>query len=63
MTQCSNVIDEEHGTPCGDEGRLCDVCQDAHYQEYAWMARCRPQTRQQDEQDIRDAGRGHLLPV
>lgn len=64
---CSNVIDE-HGNPCGDEGRLCDACFEAEAQAHAYLRGTPRYTvmndelaRRELEQDLRDAGRGHLV--
>lgn len=63
---CPNTMD--NGQPCGDEGRLCDACQieaeQAHtYLKYVprHMVFGDSQAREEFNQELRDAGRGHLV--
>jgi hypothetical protein len=58
--------DNEHGALCGDEGRLCDICFAEAMAEHAWMRNVSIGAvtgvmSEQDKQDLRDAGRGHLV--
>lgn len=66
---CENVIDD-HGNPCGDEGRACESCQADAMADHAYL---RGQPRHavfndqaaidERNQDLRDAGRGHLVSM
>lgn len=66
---CENVIDD-HGNPCGDEGRACDACFDEAVAEHSYL-RGAPrhavfndaQAIDERNQELRDAGRGHLVSL
>jgi hypothetical protein len=34
---CQNTL--ENGNPCGDEGELCESCQDEAAKEWSWLFR------------------------
>lgn len=64
--ECTNLL--ENGQPCGDEGRLCEGCHDREMREHEYL-RHQPrhmvindeQSREEYAQELRDAGRGHLV--
>jgi hypothetical protein len=61
---CANTLD--NGQPCGDEGHVCDVCFRTAMAEHAYLRHVPrvindAQAQEEFEQEIRDAGRGHLL--
>lgn len=61
---CPNLL--EDGNPCGDEGRSCDACQEADMREYSYLrfvplGAVTGRLSDQDKQDMRDSGRGHLV--
>lgn len=62
---CTNLISED-GPLCGDEGRLCDECAEREAAEWEWMRNVSRHSvlppDKEYEQELRDAGRGHLLP-
>lgn len=63
---CLNIIDE-HGNLCGDEGRMCKSCEAQAMADHAYL-RGMPrhavfndaQAIEERNQELRDAGRGHL---
>jgi hypothetical protein len=68
--ECANWLDpddKESVIRCGDEGRLCDTCSAEAQKEHEYL---RGMSRgaalgvmsEEEKQDLRDAGRGHLLP-
>lgn len=66
---CKRPLEEnEHGALCGDEGRLCYICAAAAQAEHAYL-RGQPrhavfddaQAHEERNQELRDAGRGHLV--
>jgi hypothetical protein len=67
MNVCQNVIDE-HGNTCGDEGRMCEDCMDAEMRAHAYL-RGAPrhsvvndaEAQAERDQELRDAGRAHLV--
>lgn len=64
VTGCANRLDS--GQPCGDEGRMCEKCEAEAMAEHSWMrgrsqGTCTGVMSEQDKQDLRDAGRGHLV--
>lgn len=65
---CANQVFDEDGMricSCGDEGRLCDACEraEAAYWLDQWKIAPLSETDPESyEEEIRDAGRGHLLP-
>lgn len=69
MSCCANVINDR-GTPCGDEGRMCDPCFDEAAAEHAYL-RGQPrhavfndaQAVEERNQELRDCGRGHLVSL
>lgn len=63
---CQNLL--ENGQPCGDEGRACDECEASEAAFYSYLKGLPryaviddPQSREELDQDLRDAGRGHLV--
>ena len=64
---CPNpVLDEDGGRicDCGDEGRMCESCAmaEAHYWRVLWeSSSLEERDPEQYAQDMRDAGRGHLI--
>lgn len=68
MNACLNLLD--NGQPCGDEGRMCDPCFDAAAREHAYLRHVPRHTVFNDaqaieerNQELRDAGRGHLVAL
>ena len=66
MNCTNNVLDEdgERVCECGDEGRACEACAEKERGYWATMFRAAPLSERDPEryaQDMRDAGRGHLL--
>lgn len=69
VTGCQNVINDR-GTPCGDEGRMCESCQADAMADHAYL-RGLPrhavfndqQATDERNQELRDAGRGHLVSL
>ena len=65
---CQNYVLDEDGDfvcECGDEGRMCEACafEEAAFWANAWrITTLSERDPEQYEQDMRDAGRGHLLP-
>lgn len=65
---CTNPVLDEDGEricECGDEGRMCSSCREAAatYWHSAWMwSLLSERDEEAYERDLRDAGRGHLLP-
>lgn len=64
VPSCLNLLD--NGQPCGDEGRMCAACSDEAMREHSWMrgrskGACTGVMSEQDKQDLRDGGRGHLV--
>lgn len=64
--ECGHFLDDGEGEACGDEGRLCEICLADCEKEHAWMrgqskGACTGVMSEQDKQDLRDAGRGHLV--
>jgi hypothetical protein len=64
---CQNVIDE-YGNTCGDEGRACDKCSEAEMRARAYLAGMPrymvcddAQARAELNQELIEAGRGHLV--
>lgn len=64
---CENVINDR-GTPCGDEGRMCDTCSDEAAAEHAYLRYVPRHAVFNDAQaiaernaELRDCGRGHLV--
>ncbi len=62
---CTNLT--EDGQECGDEGVLCDACFEQDIRDHLWMrglsyGAITGRMSAEDEQDVRDAGRSHLLP-
>jgi len=61
---CINIIDD-HGNPCGDEGRMCDDCFQQQMKDYAWLRHVSKYAVMPIDEDfreeMRDAGRGHLV--
>jgi hypothetical protein len=62
---CPNLLDEYNGRTCGDEGQLCESCmkEEAAY----WLAEFNAaplseRDPEEYERQMREAGRGHLLP-
>jgi hypothetical protein len=63
---CANTLD--NGQECGDEGQMCDDCFQAEMKAHAYL-RGLPrymviddeQSREELNQELRDAGRGHLV--
>lgn len=66
---CENPINDR-GTPCGDEGRMCESCQTEAVADHAYL-RGQPrhavfndqQAIDERNQELRDAGRGHLVSL
>lgn len=66
--RCHNFVLNEDGErvcECGDEGRMCEAC--ANAEAAYWLAQYQAaplSERDPDayEEQMRDAGRGHLLP-
>jgi hypothetical protein len=63
---CGNILDNEQ--PCGDEGRLCDACLIEAEQAYTYLKYVPrhqviddERSREEFNQELRDAGRGHLV--
>jgi hypothetical protein len=68
--ECWNWISPDDGRDrihCGDEGRLCDTCSAEAQKDHEYL---RGMSRgaalgvmsEEEKQDLRDAGRGHLVP-
>lgn len=65
---CTNRVLDEDGEDvceCGDEGRMCEQCESA--ESAYWLAQWKiaPLSERDPEryrQEMKDAGRGHLLP-
>jgi hypothetical protein len=68
---CGTINGHPHEPDCHwwdhcDDGKYCDKHLEQAMQEHAWMAHVglsavTGEMSEQDKQDIRDAGRGHLL--
>ncbi len=66
MSACPNLLD--NGQPCGDEGHPCEACFDEAAADHAYL-RGMPrhavfddaEAREERDQELRDAGRGHLV--
>lgn len=64
---CQNYVLDEDGEivcSCGDEGRLCERCADAEMASWEAQFRITPRSEidpEAYEQDMKDAGRGHLV--
>lgn len=66
---CENTINDR-GTLCGDEGRMCETCQADAMADHAYL-RGAPrhsvfndqQAIDERNQELRDAGRGHLVAL
>ena len=67
MSACPNHVVDEDGAfvcECGDEGRTCVVCAAEEAGYWATMFRAAPLSERDPaayEQELRDAGRGHLV--
>lgn len=65
---CPNFVLDEDGErvcECGDEGRMCATCYEAEsaYWYCQWLAApLSERDPEAYEEQMRDAGRGHLLP-
>lgn len=62
--KCTNLT--EDARECGDEGILCDTCferemKDHEYLRHAPRTFGPPPDVRADDQELRDAGRGHLV--
>jgi len=62
---CRNTLPDER-RDCGDEGELCEECMEREMKEHEWMrhyALCviTGVFTEQDKEDLRLAGRGHLV--
>lgn len=64
---CQNIIDE-HGNTCGDEGRSCGPCFEEAVADHAYLRGAPRHAVFNDaeavndrNQELRDAGRGHLV--
>ena len=62
---CTNMLD--NGQLCGDEGELCESCLIEEWEEWAYLKGLPryaviddEQSREELNQELRDAGRGHL---
>jgi hypothetical protein len=56
----------DDGRLCGDEGDLCEQCAAEAAKEWEWLRNVPKYavmpSDDEYEQELRDAGRGHLLP-
>jgi hypothetical protein len=65
---CQNYVLDEDGErvcECGDEGRMCAGCEaaEAAYWKALWVVTpADERDPERYEQEMREAGRGHLLP-
>lgn len=66
---CQNVIDN-HGNTCGDEGRMCEPCFDEAVADHAYLRNVPRHAVFNDQaaidernQELRDAGRWHLVSL
>jgi hypothetical protein len=63
--ECGRFL-EDSETRCGDEGRRCEICEEEAMKEHAWMrgksqGACTGVLSEEEKQELRDAGRGHLV--
>lgn len=64
---CPNYVTDEDGErvcQCGDEGRLCSTCAAEESGYWATLFRAAPLSErdpQRYEDELREAGRGHLV--
>lgn len=66
VPSCLKLLD--NGQPCGDEGRMCDVCFDEAAAEHSYLRNVPRHAVFNDQaaidernQELRDSGRGHLV--